>query len=1163
MKNRGKIISQSGLVLLIEKSTLADTVEVVIRMETHKNCLLHWGLRRNSSALWQIPPRSVWPEGSQAFAQVAVQTPFLRQDGEGRIMIKLERPIDFRLIDFVLFFPEERRWDNNGGQNYHIEIPRQDRLTLPFSELLTKDIGKGETLYEHMFHVDDEYQLSVALSKDKDGFYVVLMTDLPGTLILHWGVANRFRYEWFLPSPSICPEGTTIYEDRSAQTPFREHEGFREVRLNMREQEAPMGISFVLKQVETGRWIKEHGRNFYIPVNVALRYEVPLCDPLLMDLANEIIKKEMSRNSWTLMHRFNLCYDLLDRIKKNNLEGLALIFVWLRFSALRQLDWQRNYNTKPRELGHSMDRLTIKLADRYTKVPRERELVRLIMTTLGRGSDAQRVRDEILNIMHRHRIKEVSGHFMEEWHQKLHNNATPDDIVICEAYLEFLKSDGNLDRFYERLEEGGVTKNRLESYERPIKSHPDFIPYLKEALIQEFEHFLVTLKEVHSGTDLGTAIHTTQHLFDSEINSLMDFIWSHRDDQKMPVCTLVEKITQCRQRLAKQFKVGQKNLRDLLFLDIALEDFLRTVVEQNPDSHLSDNELVDLTSMVLENLCLSYPDEELRYSLKHWKHLEAMPHFEKEWVLWADAVLDRLEHALGSFIDRYIQLLQPRAEYLGAAFHADPWVISLFTDEVVRGRPVFILSMLLRNLHPLLRKSADIGNWQLISRGRGIGQVEVVDALKSIQGKSLVRPTVIVADSIGGDEEIPQGVVAIITPVIIDSLSHLAIRARNAGILFATCYDPELIGRMKSLRGHMLKLSVSATGEVVSEESREDIGIIPRRTIPVRAPISRPGFTVYALSMNDFTERNVGYKSSNLRRIKGKLPEWIVLPPSVALPFGVFEKVLAEENNKGVAERYRELTQWIDEGKKETEEILAKLRKTILDLKATDKLTSSIYKIMEKSELSRPLNWEETWTCIKRVWSSKWNERAYLSRRANGISDDNLVMSVLIQRVVEADYSFVIHTINPFTLDRGEVYAEVVLGLGETLAGNYPGKALSFTCRKGKQEIKLLSFPSKSVGVFGTGLIFRSDSNGEDLAGYAGAGLYDSFMLPPPHQVPLDYTADLLARDNRFRSDLLITIANIGAVIENVLGTPQDIEGAYSRGQYYVVQTRPQVGIEN
>lgn len=31
------------------------------------------------------------------------------------------------------------------------------------------------------------------------------------------------------------------------------------------------------------------------------------------------------------------------------------------------------------------------------------------------------MRDEILNIMHRNKVKEVKGTWMEEWHQKLHN----------------------------------------------------------------------------------------------------------------------------------------------------------------------------------------------------------------------------------------------------------------------------------------------------------------------------------------------------------------------------------------------------------------------------------------------------------------------------------------------------------------------------------------------------------------------------------------------------------------------------------------------------------------------------------------------------------------------------------------------------------------------
>ena len=218
---------------------------------------------------------------------------------------------------------------------------------------------------------------------------------------------------------------------------------------------------------------------------------------------------------------------------------------------------------------------------------------------------------------------------------------------------------------------------------------------------------------------------------------------------------------------------------------------------------------------------------------------------------------------------------------------------------------------------------------------------------------------------------------------------------------------------------------------------------------------------------------------------------------------------------------------------------------------------------MEGAGLAWPSDWNNAWMCIKRVWSSKWNERAYLSRKANGIPHDALIMSVLVQRVVESDYSFVIHTVNPFTAAKGEIYAEVVPGLGETLAANYPGRSLSFICQKKEREPHLLSFPGKSTGLYGSGLIFRSDSNGEDLAGYAGAGLYDSFMLPQPQKVPMDYTGDLLVWNEVFRKHLLVAIADIGRIVENVMKSPQDIEGAYSKGEYFVVQTRPQAGVEN
>lgn len=101
------------------------------------------------------------------------------------------------------------------------------------------------------------------------------------------------------------------------------------------------------------------------------------------------------------------------------------------------------------------------------------------------------------------------------------------------------------------------------------------------------------------------------------------------------------------------------------------------------------------------------------------------------------------------------------------------------------------------------------------------------------------------------------------------------------------------------------------------------------------------------------------------------------------------------------------------------------------------------------------------------------------------------------RQVVPADYAFVLHTANPITGSREELFGEVVVGMGESLVGNTPGRALSFTSSSSKgaaDSLALLSLPSKRTGLFSSrtepNLIFRSDSNGEDLEAFAGAGEY-------------------------------------------------------------------------
>ena len=1162
MNQTETIATRSGLQLQVETSLEPNALVVVLRAPAGQSCLLHWGVRGANETKWRVPLPEFWPPGTRSQGQNAIQSPFVRQNGEARLRIRLSPPAKFASLDFALFFPEDRRWDNNNGRDYHIALEQSQSAGVSLTAALHGQIGEEEVLFEGVFDVEGQGQLAVATTELKDRYRVTLLSNVPGTLALHWGIARRSPHEWLLPPESMRGAGASIWQGHTAQSPFVLAAGLNTLRLDFPETEAPLGLQFVLKQDQAaGRWLKHAGGNFYVPVRRAFSSRATqLTEAQVSRLAEEIVRAEMTHNSWTLMHRFNLCFDLLDQAR-NDIESQALLFVWLRFSAIRQLAWQRNYNTQPRELAHAQDRLTQKLAEFYRSDPGSRPLVRLILATVGPGGEGQRIRDEILNIMHRHHLKEVSGHFLEEWHQKLHNNTTPDDVVICEAYLEFLRSNGNANRFYETLETGGVTRQRLEGFERPIRSSPQFVAHLKEGLLHDFEDFLKVLKASHSGTDLETAINAARDQLDGEFQGLSNYLRHRRNDPNEPLVHFVCQITAARCRLS-QLMPHSGRLRELLYLDLALEQLLRGVVERNKLQELGGDSLTDLIASVLENVTLTYEDPELAACTRHWDRLRPLPRFGADWSLHAKSVADRISRAVSDWTDRFDKLLKPKAELLGHGFHAEAWTINLFTEEVVRGNSLgFVLAALLRHLDPVLRRAAQLGSWQIVSRGRGAGEVVLAKSLRAVQSAQFKAPTIVIADNVMGDEEIPKNVTAVIAPDVTDIVSHVAVRARNGELLFASCYDAELFQSLKAMAGRHLQLEVNPSGDVIIQETTASP--IPPGTVPQgrRAPAAVPArrSDKYALTLDEFKPTLVGGKTCHLAELAGKLPGWIHLPSSMAIPFGIFEKVLSLDANRDEARRYDQLLSKVEQTNAEH---LAALRQTVEGLHAPPELPAALRAAASATHLAWPGEWDSAWSCIKRVWASKWNDRAVLSRRNIGMRQENLLMAVLIQEVVAADYAFVIHTTNPTTGNGNEIFAEVVLGLGETLVGNFPGRALRFTWDKQTGKSNLLAYPSKSTALYGQGLIFRSDSNGEDLEGYAGAGLYDSVLLTPPRPVTVDYTREPLVWDTGFRENFLATVGRIGLEIERACGTSQDIEGANRQDKYYVVQTRPQVGAD-
>jgi alpha-glucan,water dikinase len=1015
----------------------------------------------------------------------------------------------------------------------------------------------GEGTQRQTFPLDGGGTLATAVAADNGTVRVGLACDAARPVTLHWGLAWRSRNEWQAPPENLIPAGTTIVQPPAARSAFAPRDGVQWLELDFEkpaEGAGPRGLRFVVFRPEDGAWIKSGGQDLYLPL-----FQPPP-DPRLpaqlRDLAEEIVTAERDYASWTLMHRFNLCHDLLGKARGDE-DALALLFVWLRYSAIRQLDWQRRYNTKPRELAHAQDRLTRRLAQLFRESgPGPRMWARLMLTTLGRGGDGQKVRDEILQIMHRNHIKETSGHFIEEWHQKLHNNTTPDDVVICAAYLEFLRSNGDVARFYKTLEAEGVTRERLRSFERPIKSDPNFFGDKKDALIGEFSNFLKILKAVHSGTDLESAVAAARDKLDGGARQKVEAVLGLRAAGGNK---LIEATAAARAAVAgaTQNQKDDVALRDLLFLDLGLADCFRGAVERQNHSKLDRDALAALIDGALANLTPTADSPELALIAAHWKALLAQPRDGRDWALQARSVADRAARWVQGCTDSLYRRVQPKAEVLGEGFGAAKWVVPLFGEEVVRGGSAFALSLLLKHLDPILRTAAGIGGWQIVSPGRAFGTVRVAASLETVQAEQFAGPTVLIADHVAGDEEIPASVTAVLTLDAPDLVSHVAVRARNAHVLFAACFDRAVFDQMKTLSDRTVTLSVTPRGDV---EWREGGSAVAEPTHTAAAPAGRRirrDVAEWAVGQDGFTSEIVGGKSNNLGGLRGRLPEWVHLPASFALPWGTCEKVLRDPANAATRDRIAGLT--ADPGQ-DPAAALAQVREAFLGLKEPAGFQEAVLSVWRSAGVPM-IPWESAWRSICRVWASKWNERAYLSRRARSVPHDDLLMAVLVQQVVEADYAFVIHTTNPLTGDAGELYAEMVLGMGETLVGNHPGRALGFVCRKSDQSLTLQSYPGKSVGLYGKGVIFRSDSNGEDLEGFAGAGLYDSYLAVEPEHRLLDYTRERLVNDRGFRDELLRSVARVGLEVERVLGSPQDVEGAVTGGRCYVVQTRPQVGL--
>lgn len=67
-------------------------------------------------------------------------------------------------------------------------------------------------------------------------------------------------------------------------------------------------------------------------------------------------------------------------------------------------------------------------------------------------------------------------------------------IPSWQALLDYIKSDFDISVYWKTLNENGITKERLLSYDRAIHSEPSFRRDQKDGLLRDLGNYMRTLK---------------------------------------------------------------------------------------------------------------------------------------------------------------------------------------------------------------------------------------------------------------------------------------------------------------------------------------------------------------------------------------------------------------------------------------------------------------------------------------------------------------------------------------------------------------------------------------------------------------------------------------------------------------------------------------------
>lgn len=166
---------------------------------------------------------------------------------------------------------------------------------------------------------------------------------------------------------------------------------------------------------------------------------------------------------------------------------------------------------------------------------------------------------------------------------------------------------------------------------------------------------------------------------------------------------------------------------------------------------------------------------------------------------------------------------------------------------------------------------------------------------------------------------------------------------------------------------------------------------------------------------------------------------------------------------------------------------------------------------------------------IKKCWASLFTPRAIFYRFERDLHKSDVSVAVVVQKMVESEISGVAFSVHPITKDYNQMIIEAGWGLGEAIV---LGKITPDSYVVGKKDNNIIDINISEQDM----MIVKLDDSG-------GVKEID---------VPKE-----IKNKQKLTEEEIIKLAKIVKNIEKHYASPQDVEWAYKKGEFYIVQARP------